>query len=176
MVTLSKLGIKANGKLCSTIKINDVPVEVKQYLPIDDKLNLIDITIQQSWQDNIINPVLLEKNYMLNIIFKYTNLSFTDKQREDKGKLYDMLKSNDIINYVLAAIPKDEFNELNGFLEEEKKLEIDKKYHFAPQLGEFLETLPKKMRDAAEAAKEFNPEQYNNVMNFVQAANGGRPV
>jgi len=51
----------------------------------------------------------------LYIIFEYTNISFTEKQKEDYGKLYDLLYSSDIISSVLKEIPQEELNILfNG--------------------------------------------------------------
>ena len=40
----------------------------------------------------------------------YTNITFTDKQKEDIAKLYDILDSNGIINQIVSAIPEDEYH------------------------------------------------------------------
>ena len=42
----------------------------------------------------------------------YTNLSFTDKQKEDLVKLYDIMESNGIFDTVIAAIPKVEYKSI----------------------------------------------------------------
>ncbi len=174
-IAFSKLAGKA-PPVTNVIKINDNQVEVLSYLPIEDKLNLVDVTLQQSWDNGIINPILLDMNFYLNIIFKYTNISFTDKQREDKGKLFDIVKNTNVLNCVLAAIPTEEYEELAEYLSETEKLLIEKSRAFAPQLKEFMEVLPIKMQEAAEIAKNFDPEKFKNVIAFAQAGNGNRPV
>jgi hypothetical protein len=46
----------------------------------------------------------------MEIIMTYTNITFTDKQKEDIAKLYDILDSNGIINQIVSAIPEDEYH------------------------------------------------------------------
>ena len=40
----------------------------------------------------------------------YTNLSFTEKQKEDYAKLYDLFEENGIIDLIIAEIPEREYN------------------------------------------------------------------
>ena len=42
----------------------------------------------------------------------YTNISFTEKQREDPTKLYDLIISNNLAKMITGAIPQVELNEL----------------------------------------------------------------
>lgn len=58
--------------------------------------------------NNFINPIKIDVLTYLEIIFAYTNLSFTDKQKEDGLKLYDLLSENGIIELVYNAIPTAE--------------------------------------------------------------------
>jgi hypothetical protein len=46
----------------------------------------------------------------LEVIYQYTNLSFTEKQKEDPVKIYDLLEGNGIIDKIVAAIPEIEYN------------------------------------------------------------------
>ena len=48
----------------------------------------------------------------------YTNISFTEKQKEDLIKLYDLLESNNIFNQIIAAIPKEEYTAIIHGVEE----------------------------------------------------------
>ena len=45
--------------------------------------------------NNFANPVKLNVFLRLEIIFNYTNISFTDKQKEDLVKLYDILEKGE---------------------------------------------------------------------------------
>lgn len=109
-VAFSKLALKKQDEV-KTIKIGDIDIEVKQYLPIMDKLLLITRVINEAADDNnFVNPVKNELFGALEIVMTYTNISFTDKQKEDPAKLYDILEQNDIIDLVSAAIPPEEYS------------------------------------------------------------------
>jgi hypothetical protein len=92
---------------------NEQIITVKQYLPIADKLALIGRVINAASDEyNFANPVKLDMYLSLEIVFTYTNLSFTDKQKEDIGKLYDLLEENDIFDKVIELLPEQEYTTL----------------------------------------------------------------
>lgn len=108
-------------KLKCKINTNEIPVQigeetiaVKQYLPIQDKLELIGKVVMAAHQqdENYSNPVKAGVYRDLEVIFAYTNISFTDKQKEDLPKLYDILYSSGIIDEVLKNIPENEYTEI----------------------------------------------------------------
>lgn len=108
-------------KLKCKINTNEIPVQigeetiaVKQYLPIQEKLELIGNVVMAAHEqdENYSNPVKAGVYRDLEVIFAYTNITFTDKQKEDLPKLYDMLYSSGIITEVLKNIPEDEYMEI----------------------------------------------------------------
>ena len=108
-------------KLKCKINTNEIPVQigeetiaVKQYLPIQEKLELIGNVVMAAHEqdENYSNPVKAGVYRDLEVIFAYTNISFTDKQKEDLPKLYDMLYSSGIIDEVLKNIPENEYMEI----------------------------------------------------------------
>lgn len=111
-VAFTKLGLKINQEV-KNITINEQTIEVKQYLPINDKLLLItDALNSSSGGDNYINWIKYDMFMNLGIVEKYTNISFTEKQKEDFLKLYDILNGNGVIAAVVEAIPTREYTEL----------------------------------------------------------------
>ena len=117
-VWFKKLGRKKKEEI-KNITINDQVIEVKQYLPISDKINIITNVIENSADDNnFANPVKVEVFANLEIMYAYTNISFTDKQKEDPTKLYDLLEENGVIAEVIAAIPENEYALLLGWIDE----------------------------------------------------------
>lgn len=117
-VPYGKLNLKKVVKDPVTIKVNDIDIEVKQYLPIQDKTNLVTnvlaqaVLLNRDENGNIRgykNPILEDILFSLEMIFAYTNISFTEKQKEDIGKLYDLLETNGVIVDVFSAIPEEEF-------------------------------------------------------------------
>ena len=111
-VPFSKLNLKKIDKV-QVVTINGLEIEVKQYLPVAEKLELIANVLNNSADDNnFANPV---KTYVLShleIIYAYTKLSFTDKQKEDPAKLYDILETNGIIDSIILALPPSEYDNL----------------------------------------------------------------
>ena len=69
-------------------------------------------------EEGYYHPVKLDQYFHLYLVYMYTDIQFTDKQREDENKLYDILKSNNIIDNVLQAIPDTEYQELLDFMQE----------------------------------------------------------
>ena len=117
-VPFTKLGLKKKEEI-KNITINDQVIEVKQYLPISDKINIITNVIENSADDNnFANPVKVEVFANLEIMYAYTNISFTDKQKGDPTKLYDLLEENGVIAEVIAAIPENEYALLLGWIDE----------------------------------------------------------
>lgn len=117
-VSFSKLKIKPVDEV-KTVIINDVEVEVRQYLPIQEKLDLIGRVIEQAHEQdyNYANPVKQDVFFTLEVVFTYTNLSFTDKQKEDLPKLYDSILSSGILEQILYAIPMKELGTLREGLD-----------------------------------------------------------
>ena len=113
-VAFSKLGLKEN-KDVNTIIFNDVEIEIKKYLSIEDKLNMISTAINNAMDENgDINSVVLEAHFNLQVVFYYTNLTFTDKQKENLVKLYDLLKGSGLMDAVIDAIGLDYYDSYRG--------------------------------------------------------------
>lgn len=111
-VSLTKLGLKVNQEI-KTITFNEQIIEVKQYLPVNDKLELISNVINLAHdENNFSNPVRVSVFTTLEIMYTYTNINFTDKQKEDPTKLYDMLISSGLVAEVVNAIPEAEYHEV----------------------------------------------------------------
>ena len=90
-LAFTKLGLKTNTNI-ETFEFNEQTIEVKQYLPVNDKLTLISEVINNSAdENNFANPVKVEVYAAIAIIEAYTNITFTDKQKEDITKLYEFI-------------------------------------------------------------------------------------
>ena len=111
-VTFSKLKLAKKNEV-QIIQINGVDIEVKQYLPVQEKLEIIERVLRDSADDNsFANPVKLEVFLDLEIMYNYTNISFTEAQKKDPVKLYDLLEENGVIVEIISAIPEKEYNYL----------------------------------------------------------------
>lgn len=111
-LAFTKLGLKPNNNI-EIVEYNAQQIEVKQYLSVNDKLILISKVINAAADnENFANPVKVSVFSALEIVDAYTNLTFTDKQREDPVKLYDLLQGSGLLNQIFAAIPAEEYDSL----------------------------------------------------------------
>ena len=111
-IGFTKLGLKPNNKIVN-IEFNEQIIEVKQYLPVQEKLELITNVLELSHDsNNFSNPIKVQVYTALEMIDKYTNISFTEKQKENPTKLYDLLNGNGLLEKIIDAVPQIEYDEL----------------------------------------------------------------
>lgn len=115
-VAFTKLNLVKNTET-KTLNWKDQTIEIKQYLPIQEKMELIVSVLNQIQDDNnFINETKLSLYSDLEIIYHYTNINFTEKQKEDSGKLYDLLISSGLFAAAVNLIPEAELKALRGWM------------------------------------------------------------
>lgn len=117
-VAFSKLDLKKNQEV-TNLQINDeISIEIKQYLPVGEKLKMISEIVNLSQGDsNIVNYGKIDIFTLLGIITYYTNINFTEKQMEDPAKLYDLFVGNGLSIDILKAIPRSEIDFISNVVE-----------------------------------------------------------
>ena len=116
-LAFSKLGLKVNDTV-NPLMFGENNIEVKMYLPLEDKITLVQTILNNTVDDNgYYNPIQLEANKVIEVTAAYTNLSFTEKQRENIYKLYDQLVSSGFWGALSASIPHSEMSYINGKIE-----------------------------------------------------------
>ena len=136
-VSFTKLGLKVNQDM-KTINFNEQTIEVKQYLPVNDKLELISNVINLSADDNnFANPVKIAIFTTLEILYNYTNLTFTEKQKEDPAKLFDLVISNGLVKEVVNAMDKAEYDDLISGIQRS----VDAVYDYRNSVFGILDTI-----------------------------------
>lgn len=111
-VPFTKLGLTKNQEVKNVVW-GEYSIEVKQYLPINEKLNLISNVINNSHDDNnFSNPVKVDVFFALEVMYSYTNINFTDKQKEDTTKLYDLICGSGLLTAIIDNIPAEEYKSL----------------------------------------------------------------
>lgn len=110
-LSLSKLKLEKNTNI-KTITIGDVELEVLQYLPVTEKMELVNISLQESLIGTVCDPILQDTLFHMYLVLMYTNLSLTATQKDNIFETYDILEKNGVISEVVNAIPSNEYNEL----------------------------------------------------------------
>ena len=116
-VPFSKFQAKVDNKIVKLFYNNlageEIYYEVKCYLPFQEKLELVSRIINNSIDDNgFYNPMRVKFNMVLEVVYAYTNLSFTDKMKEDSFKLYDILISTGIFESIVNSMSEKEWSEI----------------------------------------------------------------
>ena len=158
-----------------TITVNDNDIKVFTYLPILQKNDLVQIALQQATEMGMINEIKLEMYFNLFVIYMYTDLVFTDEEKENPAELYDVLQSNNIIDRVIDAIGFD-YEILVEFLETMRKTKEANERSAAGVLKMLIQGLPENAAAAAQILEKFNINETPQVVKFAQAANGGRAI
>lgn len=183
MPSFKDLNLHADSST-TTCVINDQEVTVKYSIPLQDMIDLIQITLQKSEEDGIYNQLKLDAYFTLNYIYLYTDIEFSDEDREDELALYDILNSNDVLVDILGAQSVDaEGNEANPeyemlfeTLQIMMERNLDYKNTAAAVLQKIIQDLPANAQAAREIVDSFDKEKYSEVVEFAQAANGGRNI
>jgi len=157
-------------------KWNDCDINVLNYLPIEDKYDLIMITLQKSLENGYYNPIRLDEYFHLHLIYSYTNISFTEKQKEDESKLYDCLKSNGLMDAFLNGFDESEYNELYTLLNDTKEAILRQKLSVSGLIESFIADLPAQAEAVKNIIDNFDKDKYQEVINFAKAANGNRDI
>ena len=154
-VSFTKLGLKKNEDV-DIVEWNEQKIEVKQYLPIEEKLDLVTKIINDSIDtNNFYNPAKIYIFTILNTILYYTNINLTDKQKEDVAKTYDLLVSSGLSVKIFEQINPYEYNQIKSWVLET----VQSIYSYAQSVLGILETVNNDYKDA-----DFNAEQIQNKL------------
>lgn len=119
-VSFSKLGLSKNTEI-NNFEYNGQNIEVKQYLPINDKATLVAQILNytlNNGENRFANPLQIEVMTLIGVIEKYTNINFTDKQKEDPAKLYDLIVSSGLWKIILDNINIEDYTALLNYCDE----------------------------------------------------------
>lgn len=112
-VSFNKLGLKPNNVI-TTIEHNGVEIEVRQTLSYLDKLELVSNILNSTIDTNgYWNSMRLNLYLTLEVVDAYTNLTFTEKQKEDPFKIYDLIVSSGLFTKIIEAIDPNDWQEIN---------------------------------------------------------------
>lgn len=175
-VPFSKLQAKVNNDVVKVTHCNgageEIIYEVRKYLPLNEKLELVSRIINQSIDDNgFYNPMRVKFNMVVETVFAYTNLSFTEKMKEDQFKLYDIFISSGLFDNIVKVIDS-EWAEI----QDDTWSTIDNIYHYNNSVMGILDTLKTDYDnlnfDATEIQKKINDPENMALLRDVLAKLG----
>lgn len=118
-IAFTKLGLTKETAV-DTFDWNGQTIEVKVYLPIEEKLVLLSNIINNSIDSNgYYNSARLYINTIIEVVLAYTNITVTEKQRADVFKLYDLLVSSGFSGKVIGEhMNPAEYQQIRTWLSE----------------------------------------------------------
>lgn len=173
MAKIAYTRIKSACKIDTSVNIFDFEgntVEVLKYLPVEDKVDLVQVALQEAEEDGVYNDIKLDVFFNLNIVYLYSNISFTDNQKSDPYKLYDQLQCAGIIDQVIANMDQDEYSQLLEYLEKTKENRLVYGNSAAAVLRSFIQDLPSQMSQAVDILNNIKPEQFEEARRLAQIA------
>lgn len=165
-VSFSSMKLKTKDEVVK-IKIADKEVEVKKYLPIEEKNSIIAITLQNAAVGTVFNTLLMDAYFHVYLVFEYTNINFTDNQKEDILKLYDILETNGIISAVISALMEDgnkEYSDLRDYLLEMAKFASDYTISAKAIADELLQYAPNRAGELTEQMQGFDMDKFSALL------------
>ena len=160
-IEFKSLNLKRNDSI-RVIKINDNEIEVKQYLPIEDKMDLIQIALQQAENTIGYDTILIDVYFHLYLDFDLEGHTLDLLwEKAEPLKLFDILDSNNIISIVASSIPSAEFEDMKDYLY--SQLENNSK--FKTSLIYVLDILMNKIKDAT---KYLNDADYEKIFTSIK--------
>lgn len=156
---------KLNAKLDTGFEnliIDDQNIEIKHYLPISKKMEIVNEIVNKSVakNPNYYNPGEIEVDQVLAIIENYTNLSFTDKQKEEYTKTYDLLVSSGIAKKIICRINDEELNVIELLLTQSLK----NVYKYNNSIFSFIQMMSQTNTGVQELQKLFS----NNDLSWLK--------
>jgi dTDP-D-glucose 4,6-dehydratase len=178
MATLqfADLGLTNKAPQPKTIKYNETEIQVRQWLPIADKAAIIEVTLQEAREGNIYSPLKLEMYFVLNMVYKYSDILFSQEDRDNADETFDKLNTSGLMSAILEAIPQTEKDYIYNFIIETKEVKERNNGSFLGALQSIIEVWPEATEKAMEALKDFDVNKYVEAQRFAQATNGGNPI
>ena len=157
-VPFTKLSLSKNTDI-KILDWKDQKIEIKQYLPISEKLDLISRIINFSGDDHVFyNPCKIEIFELIEIILTYTNINVTDKQSEDILKLYDLFVSSGFADKIKENIPEEEIN----YIDDSVWATIKEIYRYRDSAMGIMEQIVQDYKDVDLDARKITEQLSNN--------------
>lgn len=158
---------KSINKELKTFEFNGSEIGVVPYLSINDKYDLVMITLQKSLEKGIYNHVKLDMYFELHIIYMYTNIQIDNDDCTDEAELYDTLKRSGLIDKVLEQIDDNEIETLYSYIYEMEDVLMNYKSTFGSALTYAIDQLPANMEKVKDIFENLNPEKIEELVGLL---------
>lgn len=140
------------------ITIGKLTFKVKPYLSVEDRTQIMQLAIQEAWEDDHVNDVKMEAYADVFAIIYCTNIEFTDEEKADPIKIYDELQNAGLLEKIIEVLPNYwDYNYAHGL--------ADARVGFIGWLNKFLEQFPTYVEQLQNELKNIPPEILEKIDN-----------
>lgn len=135
-----------------TINWNEQDIEVKGYLSMDKKREMINWVISQSRRGKAgnLSVIDLEKKWDIAIVNYYTNFKFDIINKDYYNEVYDILNTNNFFDLIVTSIPAKEYS----FISEKFKEEVDKDNEYQMTIAANIEKMFGSLKESISQSEE----------------------
>lgn len=148
------------GKRIETAIVQKMPVVLTE-VDVEDMALAVATSINQSFLENLINPIALEVNTFANFIRVYSDIEIPEDVTN--SNIYDTLYCENLFNTDLF----NEFYKATQFYKEAKEEQL---YSFSGVLKTLMEELPKNAEEVARIVENFDSSKLKEIQNLATKA------
>lgn len=138
------------------ITIGKLTFKVKPYLSVEDRTQIMQLAVQEAWEDDHVNDVKMEAYADVFAIIYCTNIEFTDEEKADPIKIYDELQNAGLLEKIIEVLPDYwDYNYAHGL--------VDAKSGFIGWLNRFAENLPTYVEQLQDTLQNLPPEVLDKI-------------
>lgn len=168
MANFSDFNLKTTDEV-KEIVFEGETIKVKQNVPTTQKLDIIELAIQNSAENGYYNPVKMDIFFSMYLVYTYSDLEFTDEQKENIYDLFDVLNCSGILDKIIENIPPEDYQYMVDAIDEIAEKKSIYANSFAGVLTSIIADLPKQAEAMKDIFQNFDPEQYKAVMGLAKA-------
>ena len=151
-------------------------IKVYKTISTRDKYDLVWATLQQSRENLTYNEITQTMFFHLNLIYLYTDLVFEPDDKLDEFELYDKLNRCGLLRQIISLIPASEYEWLATKIDNETRKQEKVNNSTVTLVQSLINDLPRQVEAAQRIVDNFDPEKFEAVKKFAEAANGNRNI
>lgn len=153
-----------------TISIGEIEIELKEYLPIEKKEEIVALVIYNAFKgDGDIqeyNKALAEIMFAYTVIREYTNVNVMN----DPLEMYDNVKSSGLLDVIVGAIEESEIKALKDLIESKRQEMVriqELKGNLGYKLEGIIDLLGSKADVIMDTVKNFDGSKLDTLTSFI---------
>lgn len=158
----------------TSLDVNGNIINIQQSISTEEKKDLADLVLQESFDEGIYNPILIDAYFYTYIVMFYTDIDFSDEDKENVLATYDKLKQDGLLDKIVNEIPEDEWKEIYDYMTQLEEVNLTYRRTAIYAINSIIQSLPILVEEAKDILNNFDPSKFQEVINFANAANGGR--